>query len=94
VRGHLFTFETSYISPQGVRGCRICREINTSKSKATTIEKVRERDRIIHARKYQENRESLIEKQKAYHEQNREKDNTRARLYYQQNKDKWKKSHI
>lgn len=90
IHGHEYSSENTYVSPKGVRACRICRYLNTAKSQLLNIEKVRERQRLSKARNYLKHRDILIQKQKEYAERNKEKIRERMRAYYQANKEKWK----
>jgi HNH endonuclease len=91
IHGHPYTPETTYISPKGVRACRICRTVTTNKSRTQNIEQVRERNRRAKAESYRKNREQLIARVKDYAARNPEKVKARMRDYYQRNKHKWKK---
>jgi hypothetical protein len=91
INGHPYTPENTYRSPQGVRACKICRAIKMTESRQRNIEKVRERDRLYKAKKYQENGEAVRRSIREYQIRNREKVRKRMQAYYQTNKEKWAK---
>jgi hypothetical protein len=89
IRGHEYNPQNTYLSPKGVRACRICRTINNRASQARNFDKVKERQRLHKARKYRENRKTLLQRQKEYAARNKEKIREKMRAYYQANKEKW-----
>ena len=54
--------------------------------KTLTDEQIKERDKIIYKRHYDNNRDYYVLKQRIYYELNKETQNARRRAYYQKHK--------